>query len=1435
MYTHTHAHTHARTHTRTHTQVTKLELQFNHLEAIPASLLELPYLRELNLSHNKLTDLPSLPHWSSSLTTLDLSHNNLSTLPGHPDACSLEVLNVSHNKLDVVPQCICSFLTLCTLDLSYNSIAVIPEEMGILRNLTTLNLNGLSCVKRAMAEGEVLTKRVDEGTELPRNIFLHTSGNYHLKVVVLGEKGVGKSTLVKLLSATDCKKDPETVGIRIHKWTVHKGWPLVFNLWDFSHLDSHREILQCFLTTDSVYLVLFDARHSWDTVEDGLVPWLEVLAQRMEQSSVLIVGTHQDLLPMEQQEDMDLILKEVTRLADQYSDRLKIDTVLLVGLQDSQKTIELLKEAICRCALVYTVHGKPVLGKKVPSFYHKMREMAEDMYRVQERDPVMDESEYRRLIEDIGFRGVVTERELEEVAGFVSSTGPLLHCHAKRMCFVLDPGWLYSALCALIDDPAVSEGGLRTSQVILSVPHAQKHMDVLLSFLDQHSIMTTLSADLILIIPLLPSYCPENVCVNNVGEKCPYMRYILFETTPPASFWTRLLSTVVTVFPRVQSVADAQWGSCPLPVAGLGKAYDGTTHLCFWRTGMHYQDLEVAFRVESLSHSRQLTHERKEGVLIVVSSTDLGKKLIGRLVDRIMTLITDMDFQCGHAPCTQFSKAETIPCSTCIIMGRPLPFEFHFEHCLSAAIQQKEAIECDCITSSFGRSHKIALVDLAPDIVLADVENQYHLDFSLLSIQEDSMVAMGTYGLICSGTYRQSPVTIKRYTQSDSTFTFRCLRREALLLKTLDHPCIIRLVGICPQMLKELVLEHVPLGPLDLVLSRHKLHRVTLHRLASEVGAALVHLHKQKLVLSNLKASSILVWSLNPEQLCHCKLSCLDAAKSFGSFSGCVSEVPDKIFAPEVLQCNGWSRCDPKTDMFSFGMLLYHMVTGRKPYHNVEREKVLLAIRRGMRPMLETSCPFPFPYLIKLFQHCWEQDPSRRPTAEEAVQRLCLSSTQSVLNISNMKSHSLLLQSCCVVTRSDFASYNLPSQDTEVWFCLDGEEGTSIKTYSVHAMAVTKMNFVVENQVQTMSLCGDQVWVSSRAGVDCGCLDLFHIGSRERTHTFPTEEGIVSCITCSDRFVYCGTLEGKCLVFSRDLCSLDAPQVIVLSDHAVEGMVCKGNCLWVSTASSILFLDACKFVTTRDALVSKQGFLGQLRLSPDGGKVWSHRIGATYLSAWDIGQKCHLFDLEVQEHLKMISSCAEHDMLITAITFAADTIWVGMATGHILIFHNQEMLLWFHPYRNLIKFLVSFDDFMSARDSNEVMGTGGKEKCVISASSGFQWPNPHDKEDSIGVFPAMETLITWAAFPSNLCRQMNILDRRSAAFCEDHHFVAEMLQKGMFEQASCCATASTDVPTHSRPPPSDYKDSSEGLDGSVSFHLSYSYSTTVPLHFQMQH
>ena len=139
-------HIHAWTHSISSSpwQVVKLDLQYNELTTIPHNILELPSLTELNLSSNKLKVLPEIPKWTSTLTILDLSHNKLTEIPGNPIAPCIRTLNLADNEFHTVPQCVCSFVTLQSLDLSDNKdILSLPAQMGSLRELTNLNLNGL--------------------------------------------------------------------------------------------------------------------------------------------------------------------------------------------------------------------------------------------------------------------------------------------------------------------------------------------------------------------------------------------------------------------------------------------------------------------------------------------------------------------------------------------------------------------------------------------------------------------------------------------------------------------------------------------------------------------------------------------------------------------------------------------------------------------------------------------------------------------------------------------------------------------------------------------------------------------------------------------------------------------------------------------------------------------------------------------------------------------------------------------------------------------------------------------------------------------------------------------------------------------------------------------------------------------------------------------
>uniref|UniRef100_A0A182NT12 Protein flightless-1 n=1 Tax=Anopheles dirus TaxID=7168 RepID=A0A182NT12_9DIPT len=122
-----------------------LSMKNNQLEKLFGQLSELSCLRSLNVRRNKLKShaIPSDLFELEELTTLDLSHNRLKEVPeGLEKAKALLVLNLSNNQIETIPPSLFINLTdLLFLDLSNNKLETLPPQTRRLSNLQTLVLN----------------------------------------------------------------------------------------------------------------------------------------------------------------------------------------------------------------------------------------------------------------------------------------------------------------------------------------------------------------------------------------------------------------------------------------------------------------------------------------------------------------------------------------------------------------------------------------------------------------------------------------------------------------------------------------------------------------------------------------------------------------------------------------------------------------------------------------------------------------------------------------------------------------------------------------------------------------------------------------------------------------------------------------------------------------------------------------------------------------------------------------------------------------------------------------------------------------------------------------------------------------------------------------------------------------------------------------------
>ena len=92
--------------------------------------------------------------------------------------------------------------------------------------------------------------------------------------------------------------------------------------------------------------------------------------------------------------------------------------------------------------------------------------------------------------------------------------------------------------------------------------------------------------------------------------------------------------------------------------------------------------------------------------------------------------------------------------------------------------------------------------------------------------------------------------------------------------------------------------------------------------------------------------------------------------------------VPIKWCAPETFVKQHQSL---KSDVWSYGMLIWEVITGKEPFSDSTNDTAIERIKAGLLMPRSEHCPETF-YDIML--RCWKQDPVTRPTFEAVADLL---------------------------------------------------------------------------------------------------------------------------------------------------------------------------------------------------------------------------------------------------------------------------------------------------------------------------------------------------------------------------------------------------------------------------------------------------------------
>ncbi len=272
------------------------------------------------------------------------------------------------------------------------------------------------------------------------------------------------------------------------------------------------------------------------------------------------------------------------------------------------------------------------------------------------------------------------------------------------------------------------------------------------------------------------------------------------------------------------------------------------------------------------------------------------------------------------------------------------------------------------------------------------------LGLSLAEIEFGAVVGRGGSGEVFSARHKATGARLAAkicpFDRLDPAFRPReRFQRECRILSRMEHPAFPALYGCGEEDdgTGWALMEWIEGEPLS-AFRTAPLHEVV--RLAYGVASALDALHVQGVLHRDIAFDNVLVerrrFGTYP------RLIDLGVAKEIlssedltmaGAFLGRAAFASPELFSGE----GAAGLVDPRSDVFSFGVLLFEWLSGQPPYPGETPERVLKAQKKRRAPKLElreSAGPHPDEALASFVESLLETEMVKRPDSDAVVRRL---------------------------------------------------------------------------------------------------------------------------------------------------------------------------------------------------------------------------------------------------------------------------------------------------------------------------------------------------------------------------------------------------------------------------------------------------------------